>query len=252
MKILVLADIHSNWPALSAIRESFDVCLFAGDLVDYGTDPLPCIEWAKASVTAGIRGNHDHSVAQRIPAHGGHGYRRLAAGTRPVHWDLLNEKQLTFLRELPVTRYLTLNEQRFFLVHGTPHDPLDEYLSDDPETWRERLKSVDANFVIVGHTHMPFHLDLGHLQLINPGSVGQPRDGNSEASYAIIDNGTVHLRRVAYRIDETVQQMKRAGLSTDLCDLAESILRNGGFTTKTGGNQSSLLTSTAAVKAPIQ
>ena len=63
MKILVLADIHSNWPALSAITESFDVCLFVGDLVDYGTDPVACIEWIRSHPVVSVRGNHDHAVA---------------------------------------------------------------------------------------------------------------------------------------------------------------------------------------------
>ncbi|HEX4072934.1 MAG TPA: metallophosphoesterase family protein, partial [Planctomycetaceae bacterium] len=64
MKILLLADIHSNWPALAAINETYDACLFLGDLVEYATDPIPCIDWVHARATAAIRGNHDHAVAQ--------------------------------------------------------------------------------------------------------------------------------------------------------------------------------------------
>ena len=77
MRVLVVSDIHSNWVALSSIQEEFDYCLCIGDLVDYGTDPLPCIEWIKVHATACVRGNHDHAVAQRVEAKGSTGFRRL-------------------------------------------------------------------------------------------------------------------------------------------------------------------------------
>ncbi len=229
MKILLLADIHANWPALDAIDESFDACLFAGDLVDYGTDPVPCIEWVRKHSSAAIRGNHDHAVAQRVPARGGGGFRDLSAATRPLHWNLLNPSRLKYLARLPVTRQVSIDDHAYFLVHGTPRDPLDEYLNADPDAWAERLEHVEADFVCVGHTHTPFHLDLGHIQVVNPGSVGQPRDGDPRCSYAIIENGNVHLRRVSYDIDATIRQMKDAGLDRHSVDLAENVLRSGGW-----------------------
>jgi putative phosphoesterase len=228
MKILVLADIHANWTALAAIRETFDACLFVGDLVDYGTDPLPCIDWVRKHSTAAVRGNHDHAVAQRVPVRGGNGLRTLTAATRPIHWDLLSSGQTRYLARLPVTKHLTVGEQRFFLVHGTPRDPLDEYLAADPEAWAARLGDVDADFVCVGHTHVPFHLELDRLQVLNPGSVGQPRDGDPRCSYAIIEDGNVEIRRVEYDIDAAVDQMKQAGLDGPALELAESMLRTGG------------------------
>ena len=228
MKILVLSDIHSNWPALSAIQESFDACLFAGDLVDYGTDPIPCIDWVREHATAAVRGNHDHAVAQRIQPLGGSGFRSLTAATRPHHWQTLQPSRTQFLAELPVTQYVTVGDTAFFLVHGTPRDPLDEYLTDDSDAWLARLESVEADFVCVGHTHVRFHLDLGRIQVINPGSVGQPRDGDPRCSYAVIENGHVEIHRVEYDIDATLQQMEQSGLDPDTLHLAESILRNGG------------------------
>ena len=132
MKILVLADIHANWPALSAIDESFDACLFLGDLVDYASNPVPCIEWVRDNATAAVRGNHDHAVAQKIVARGGTGFRQLAAATRPLQWKVLSPQHLKYLARLPVTRHVRLEESRFALVHATPRDPMDEYLVDDP------------------------------------------------------------------------------------------------------------------------
>ncbi len=228
MKILVIADVHSNWPALAAITEPFDACLFVGDLVEYATDPVPCINWARQHVTAGVRGNHDHAVAQRVTARGGGGFRRLAAATRPTHWDLIDPKRLKYLARLPVTQHVELGGQAFFLVHATPRDPMDEYLADDVDTWAERLQSVDADIVCVGHTHLPFHRQLGDKQLLNPGSVGQPRDGDCRASYAIVEDGVVHLRRVEYDINATLDQMQAVGVEPWAIDLTGEVLRSGG------------------------
>jgi diadenosine tetraphosphatase ApaH/serine/threonine PP2A family protein phosphatase len=105
---------------------------------------------------------------------------------------------------------------------------MDEYLESHPEPWRQRLEHIDADFVCVGHTHIPMHLRLDSLQVINPGSVGQPRDGDPRAAYAVIDRGKVEFRRVAYDIDRTLRQMRDAGIEESVIGLAESVLRRGG------------------------
>ena len=228
MRILVLADIHSNWPALAAIQEPFDACLFVGDLVDYATDPVPCVDWIRKHATVSVRGNHDHAVAQRIPVVKSNGLHRLAAATRPLHWKLLTPLHMKFLTRLPVTRKVTLDKKRFFLVHATPRDPFDEYLRDDKSAWEARLKGIDADFILVGHTHIPFTLQLDGPMVINPGSVGQPRDGDPRAAYAIIENGKVELRRVKYDIDATLDHMRDSGVDAETLELASAVLRTGG------------------------
>lgn len=233
MRILLLADIHSNWPALSAINERFDVCLFLGDVVDYATDPEPCIAWVRRYATACVRGNHDHSVAQRVVVRPGGTFRRMAAAMRPRHLEVLDDEQLTWLAQMPVTRYLTLGDVRFLLVHATPRDPMDEYIGDNVEQWQQRLEHVDVDFVCVGHTHIPMQLQLDGKQVINPGSVGQPRDGDPRAAYAVIDHGHVEFRRVAYDIDQTVQHMRDCGIEESVVVRAEHVLRSGGSPTGT-------------------
>jgi putative phosphoesterase len=230
MKILVLADIHANWPALAAITaaETFDACLFVGDLVDYATDPVPSVEWIREHARAAVRGNHDHAVAQKVLARGGTGFRQLAASTRPLQWALLQPTHLKYLARLPVTQTLELDNQKFFLVHATPRDPMDEYLMDDRDEWCERLEQIEADFVCVGHSHVQFHLQWEHLQLVNPGSVGQPRDGDPRSAYAVIDNGHVELRRVPYDIDATLHQMRTVGVSGEVLEMTECVLRSGG------------------------
>jgi putative phosphoesterase len=228
MKILILADIHANWPALSAIHETFDACFVLGDLVDYGTDPVPCVEWVSRYATCSIRGNHDHAVAQRVPARGGPGFRSLAAATRALQWKLLEPLHIKYLARLPVTQTLRLDNRNFLLVHATPRDPLDEYLLQDPAGWKARLESVEADFVCVGHSHVQFQLDIKGVQVINPGSVGQPRDGDPRCAYAIIENGRVEFRRVEYDIDATLRQMQEVGVEPWAVAATASVLRSGG------------------------
>lgn len=237
MRILVLSDIHSNWEALRAIDEKFDYCLFAGDLVDYGTNPLPCIDWVRKNVSAAVRGNHDHAVAQRVQALGATGFRRLAALTRPLHWEMLDSSRTKFLGRLPVTTHVRIEDFSIQLVHATPRDPMDEYLSADSTAWKQRLVDVDADLVCVGHSHMPFHLDLDGIQVLNPGSVGQPRDGDPRASYAIVEDRQVTLKRVEYDIDAAVQQVRETGVPDWVVELNAAVWRRGGQLTKSEMNE---------------
>ncbi|MEZ6121956.1 MAG: metallophosphoesterase family protein [Planctomycetaceae bacterium] len=228
MKILLLADIHANWPALAAIQETFDVCLFLGDVVDYATQAQPCVEWLQRNADFWVRGNHDHSVAHRVPVTPGGMFRKLAAAMRPCQYDQLTDRHLTWLAEMPVTRHVTIGNFSFLLVHATPRDPMDEYLPADGDQWAARLDHVDVDFVCVGHTHIPMDLQLGKTRIVNPGSVGQPRDGDPRAAYAVIEDGRVEHRRVEYDIDETLHQMKKSGMDEDTLKRASLILRYGG------------------------
>ncbi|MFK7820706.1 MAG: metallophosphoesterase [Planctomycetaceae bacterium] len=228
MRILVVADIHANWTALQAvlkIEQTYDACLCVGDLVDYGVQPQPCINWARENCDAVVRGNHDHAVAQQVAPRRGGGFRLLAAATRPVH-DSLDAESITWLARLPVTQFVELGGFSFHMVHATPRDPMDEYLTDEAE-WRTRLESIDADFVLVGHTHIPMHVQAGNKQLVNPGSVGQPRDGIAKASYAVIEDGKVDLRRTQYAIEDELNLVREAGVTGEALKISETIIRRG-------------------------
>ena len=101
-------------------------------------------------------------------------------------------------------------------------------MSNSADQWNARLEHVDVDFVCVGHTHVPMHLELKSTQVVNPGSVGQPRDGDPRAAYAIIDDGQVELHRIEYDIDRTIAHMRSAEIAPNIIHQAESILRNGG------------------------
>ncbi|MGV2334911.1 MAG UNVERIFIED_CONTAM: metallophosphoesterase family protein [Planctomycetaceae bacterium] len=127
--------------------------------------------------------------AQRVTVRPAGTFRRISAAMRPHHFSVLRDEHLSWLARMPVTTRIELDGLRFVLVHATPRDPMDEYLEAHPELWRQRLQHIDADFVCVGHTHIPMQLRLDSLQVINPGSVGQPRDGDPRAAYAIIEKG---------------------------------------------------------------
>jgi len=223
MRILVVSDIHANWQALSAINEPYDACFCLGDLVDYGPDPGLCVRWAMTHANYAIRGNHDHGVAQGIPVTGESGYRYLTGVTRPFMWDALEAEERRYLLQLPVTRRFSLGGLRFLLVHATPRDPLDEYVMKDPKVWAKRLQNVDADIVCVGHTHMQFNMLLDNVVVLNPGSVGQPRDGDARAAYAIIDDNRIELKRVEYPVEETIARIE----ATSLPEKAKAMMTHG-------------------------
>jgi putative phosphoesterase len=227
MRILLVADIHANWPALQAIDEPHDVCLCLGDLVDYLLEPAPCIDWVRRRAHYTVRGNHDHGVAQNVPVFGRNGFKYLTSVTRALSRQRLTSPDLAFLSRLPVSRMVTLGEARFLLVHATPRDPLDEYAPPDADFWARRLQHIEAEVICVGHTHQPYVLEVGERLVINPGSVGQPRDGDPRAAYAIIEDNRVELKRVDYPIEATVRTIQESPLPDVAKDLIVQVLRTG-------------------------
>jgi putative phosphoesterase len=227
MRILLVADIHGNWPALQAITEPFDVCLCLGDLVDYALEPAPCIDWNRRHAHYTVRGNHDHGVAQDVNVNGRMGFRYLTTVTRNLTREALDPQDLRYLSSLPVSQMATLEDTRFLLVHATPRDPLDEYAPPEVEFWQRRLQGVDADVICVGHTHQPYVLEVGDKLVINAGSVGQPRDGDPRASYAIIEDYRVELKRIEYPVDATIRVIQQSALPDDAKDMLATVLRSG-------------------------
>ena len=234
MRILLVSDIHANRPALEAIREDYDVCLFLGDLVDYCLEPAPCIEWVRANARYCVRGNHDHGAAQKVYVQGLNGFKYLTGVTRPITISRLSEPDRRFLAEMPSTRLLTLNGKRIFLVHATPRDPLDEFAPADVDFWKRRLEHIDADYVCVGHTHDQYILHVGKTTVINPGSVGLPRDGDPRAAYAVITDEGPLLKRVEYPIEETIASIDAAPLPDHAKVQLAEVLRTGRLEKKNG------------------
>ena len=160
------------------------------------------------------------------------GFRYLTGVTRPFTRELLTAKDRRFLTNLPVTWNATIDDQRFLLVHGTPRDPLDEYAPADPDFWARRLEGVDADVICVGHTHIPFVLEVGDKLVVNPGSVGLSRDGDPRVSYAVMSNGKAEIKRIEYPVEEAVAHIEKSRLPDQAKELLIEVYRTGSAKTQ--------------------
>ena len=228
MRILLLSDIHANWQALQAVQEPHDLCVCLGDLAGYGLEPRPVVDWVRQHVQHAVRGDHDHWLAQDVHVTGSDGLRQLGELTRRLCRDLLSPDAVRFLARLPLTRHLTLDGTRYLLVHATPRDPLNELAPADSAFWADRLQNTDAEVICVGHSHQPFVLSVADKLVINPGSVGMPLDGDPRASYAVIEDRRVVIKRVAYPIENTARTIHKSQLPEDAKRLLTEIFQTGG------------------------
>lgn len=231
MRILVLSDVHANYTALEAVLQEagqVDETWCLGDLVGYGPDPNLVVEEFRSlpNLTC-MLGNHDVAVIGRMPLAAFNGDAR-----RSLNWTLnvLNADNMDFLRTLPDT---TSVRGDVTLTHGSPRDPIWEYVLNTLSA-RLNFEHFDTPFCFVGHSHIQslFQLDekndrvsmalarvgqpmpLQPRAIVNPGSVGQPRDHDPRAAYAIFDTDSRmwEARRVQYDIDAVQQRVRQAGL----------------------------------------
>jgi predicted phosphodiesterase len=227
----LVSDIHSNLEALRAVKADFPdsvarvLCL--GDMVGYGPDPNLVLELLQGLPLEAVAGNHDRAVSE--PA-----LREWfnPAAAQAIAWTekVLASEHRAWLRAQPSRR----TDARRLLVHGSPNPPYDtEYILEEDQA-RAILTALPERLCLFGHTHLPriftvsgefipARTALGQWRaleelpaLINPGSVGQPRDGNPDASYALFDSQAlrVQFRRVPYDTAPTRQKILEAGLPT--------------------------------------
>ncbi|MBX7106258.1 MAG: metallophosphatase family protein [Gemmataceae bacterium] len=229
MRILLVADIHGNRPALEAIREPYDVALFLGDAVEYGVEPAPCIDWVRKRCAYSVRGNHDHGTAHDVPRPPvtQHGFKYLTGPTRALTRERISEADRRTLAGWPLTQFLTLDGVRIMMVHATPRDPLDEYAPPDVNFWARRLEGIDVDVICVGHTHRPYALEVGKTLVINPGSVGLQREGDPRGSYAVLSGRDYELKRFEYPVAEAVAAVEAAPLADEVKHLLTGAYRDG-------------------------
>ena len=233
MRTLIVSDIHSNIIALDAVIEaaeedgSLDGLWCLGDFVGYGPAPMECLERLWEREVIGICGNHDAASVGRIDTSD---FNPIAAEANRWTSEQLTDAARGYLANLPLQRV----EDQFTLVHGSPKDPLWEYVFGYPQAI-EAWERVETSDVLVGHSHFQFSCEAGRgleqpgpdgliaplgiaRLLINPGSVGQPRDRDPRAAFAIYDDEarTVHLRRAWYDIAATQRAMAGHGLPEPL------------------------------------
>lgn len=227
----MLSDIHGNIDALRAIEEPCDSIIFLGDMVDYGPEPAACMELLKdrgGEKLLRARGNHDNAVAFRVDCACGEAFKHLSVATREYMWEILDDQQLKWLAEPATSLEMEIDGQRIFAVHAAPSDHMFKYLR--PGTPEEELSGeaalVDADIILTGHSHQPFLRDFGGKLLVNVGSVGQPRDGIPQASYAVIENGAVELKRIGYDVEAAVAKTRALPLDDLVKEQLAYILKN--------------------------
>ncbi len=231
MRILIISDIHGNLAALEAVLEAaneqgYDRVWCLGDVVGYGPDPNDCVTEVRNLEALGIAGNHDWAALGKIPLEDfNRDAQRASLWTR----DQLTPESVSYLEKQPEIRV----EGNFTLAHGSPRHPIWEYIHL-PSVAAANFAYFETPYCLVGHSHIPvifraldehradmifpsldvpLVLDERRL-IINPGSVGQPRDGDPRASYLLLDEeaGTIQFYRVEYLIGRTQTRMMEAGL----------------------------------------
>lgn len=221
----ILSDTHSNLEALKAVLPELHQCdlvLNAGDLVGYGPDPNEVIRLTKKFDIVSVQGNHDYSVAYKDFS----GFN--AAAEKSAEWTYNNTEQKNhiYLKILTPNIRLQHSGLEIFMVHGSPRDYLNEYVyPNTPLTELKQLaKGTSCDILIMGHTHMPFIKRVGRTLIINPGSVGQPMDGDNRASFALFDPITkkAEIKRMEYNLKETQRKIMAAGLPTENTERLES------------------------------
>jgi len=231
MRILIISDIHANYTALEAVLMDaglVDETWCLGDVVGYGPDPNACVEELRnISMLTCLLGNHDVAVLGKMPFQSFNGDAR-----RSLIWHerVLAPSNIDFLKSLPENPKVRGDVT---IAHGSPRDPVWEYIISTLSA-RLNFDYFDTSFCFVGHSHIQcmFTLDeendrislgappvgeampLEKRMILNPGSVGQPRDRNPNAAYAIFDPDakTWEARRVEYDIAEVQDRIRKAGL----------------------------------------
>jgi len=234
MRLAVLSDIHANLAALDAVRDDLPEVgqvWVLGDIVGYGPQPNEVIARLQELGARSVMGNHDGAAIGEVDISW---FNPDAA--RAIRWtaEVVDENSRAYLAALPEVR----RDGELTAVHGSPRDPTWEYITDT-EVAGANLASFDTRLCLHGHTHVPiiFHAEDGQVSvvqgtpgapiavdtgrlLLNPGSVGQPRDGNPAASYVVVDTEaqTAEFRRVPYDVDATQRLMQNVGLPSRLAE----------------------------------
>ncbi len=237
MRIAVISDLHGNWHALEAVladvqHEGADEIWCLGDIVGYGPQPNRCVEESKAHSAVCLLGNHDLAALGKVDLAG---FSPDAAES--ARWTIgnLEPAALEFLETLEPKAERAGVE----LFHASPRDPIWEYVLSESAV-RSALELTTAGVVLVGHSHIPIALLLSNGEalagglakggseleltegrwLLNPGSVGQPRDGDPRAAYLLLDleSRKAQFRRVAYNIEATQAEIRKAGLPEALAE----------------------------------
>lgn len=230
--MLVFCDVHANLPAMEAVIDDarpFDACIFLGDVVGGGPEPGACVQLLRdLNPAVLIMGNHDHEALSSV----------AADTVEPDHidnwkdWETwtgmqLSEASRKYLRCAAASRSITLNGRRIHLTHHPEAVRQGIGPSTSIGLLRRAVAGVTEDECWFGHSHMVMDRQVSGVRLLNPGSVGQPRDGAPVARYALWDEGRVSFHGVMYDVERTVAALARVPLSVRLLNAWRRNLREG-------------------------
>ena len=232
MKIVIISDIHANLAALEALPEkNYNQLWCVGDLVDYGPKPHEVVQWIKSHATVVVRGNHDHAVGFSTDPQCSLPFKNLAAETQHYTEVVCTEEDVEFLKNLSIQEEIMVKSTKFYQVHAIPTDPLFGYCPEQSERWQKEVEWVDADVLVVGHTHTPFIRTIGKTTIVNPGSLGQPKTGRPLACYALWEDGRISIKEYAYPLQEVIEQIRGMPVSADSQDALIALLQTGALST---------------------
>ena len=211
MKVAIIADIHGNLDALKAViedirRRKIKDIICAGDIVGYGPEPDECVDLIRKNLVTCVRGNHEQVAVTLDDLDRVNNYAKTSLIWTNKRLSFQNKQ---YLKNLPITKKIG----NIFVVHGSPFDPLHEYVYEDDDM-SYFINSAKSEIIVMAHTHIPYIKMVKKTLIINPGSVGQPRDDLPEASYCVLDTETkkATIIRLAYDIDAVEKKIKKAKL----------------------------------------
>jgi len=227
MKIVVISDIHANLDALMALPDTGDELWVLGDLVDYGPNPSEIVQFVRLRGDVVIRGNHDQAVAFGKDSRCSPRYRQMATETQEFTIRSIGSDLRGFLQQLPMCRTLERDGKKFYLCHAIPSNPLYEYCSEGSDRWTQEVREIEADYLLVGHTHRPFIRKVGSTTVVNPGSLGQPKTGKPDACYAVWRDDHFELKQFRYPFNETIKKLEKLPVSREVKHDLETVLVSG-------------------------
>jgi len=213
-----------------------DRILCLGDLVNFGPQPAQCVAWAMGLDPRSrvLQGNHDLAFSSGTAPGASTAYELISDAVQIATAPLLNAENQRFLGGLQPLQRFRWEGNNCVACHAVPTDPLYGYMSEQaaPALWESELvQAQHPDVLFLGHTHVPMVTQFQRTLVVNPGSVGQPRDGDPWAAYAIWKDGSLALRRAAYDVEQTIRAYERLNLEPPIQQRLAEVLRTGGRVT---------------------